>query len=249
TLGAKVIRAYEKEHGVNVPWAILIDLTAPAPRALDLAALVEQGQKLGIYSYFLFIAERTAALESLFAVAQRFSGSAFFLFSTDVSTNERLAASDELLSNTLFVPRGGSSTYPEIGALLMQKKRMFGLNCEYNAINADVLLSDAFLQTVINQGYPFLFLIPSLTCDAGTRKRVNDEVLSLRGHGRYPLFPMDLYDDLQQVDHIISDEHCMLALGPDGSVLYPASAGNLNLREHTLEELIWLTMPRVHHHR
>jgi hypothetical protein len=249
TLGAKTIRAYEKEQGVNVPWTILVDLNRPARRTLDLDRLVDEGQKLGIYSYFLFLGEHTGPLDTLLAVAGRYSGSAFFLFSLDEAMNGRMAECDAFLSNTLIVPRGGSDADPSIGALLTQKKRMFGLNCEYNALNADRLLSDEFLQAVVDQGYPFLFLIPSLTCEADTRRRVSDKVLDLRARGRYPLFPVDLFNDLQQVDHLISDEHCMLALGTDGSVLYPAETDELNLNEHTLEELIRLTMPRVHHRR
>ncbi len=249
TMGAKVIRAYEKREGVNVPWTVLVDLGRPAGRTPDLAALVEQGQKLGIYTYFLFAGEQTADLDSVLQTAERFSGSAFFLLSTDGAMNARLAASDALLCNTLVVPRGGDPSCPEIGGVLAKKKRMFGLNCEYNAVNADTLLSDAFLQNVVEQGYPFLFLISSGDCDEETRARVNAKVLAIRGDGRYPLFPIDLYNDLQQVDHIISDEQCMLVLGADGSVLYPAGTDAPAFGERTLEELIRLTMPRVRHHR
>jgi len=249
TMGAKVIRAYEKKEGFNVPWTVLVDLSRPAETILDLEQLVEQGQRLGIYTYFLFVGEHTPDPDSMLSLAERFGSSAFFLVSVDAAMNARMAASDELLCNTLIVPRGGDPACPEIGGVLSQKKRMFGLNCEYNAVNADTLLSDAFLQNVVEQGYPFLFLIPSLDCDPATRERVNAAVLALRVSGRYPLFPIDLYNDLQQVDHIISDEHCMLALGADGSVLYPKGVQGLTFQGRTLEELIRLTMPRVHHHR
>jgi hypothetical protein len=249
TMGAKAIRAYEKKEGVNVPWTVLVDLARPTERTLDLSRLVEQGQRLGIYTYFLFVGEQTADLDAVLQTAERFSGSAFFLLSTGGAMNARLAASDALLCNTLIVPRGGDPSCPEIGGMLAQKKRMFGLNCEYNAVNADALLSDAFLQSVVEQGYPFLFLISSADCDEGTRARVSAGVLALRGGGRYPLFPIDLYNDVQQVDHIISDEQCMLVLGADGALLYPADADAPAFGEQTLGELIRLTMPRVRHHR
>ncbi|MDD3214902.1 MAG: hypothetical protein PHY64_14620 [Eubacteriales bacterium] len=249
TMGAKVIRAYEKEQRVNVPWTLLLNLNQSNRKMLDLASLVEQGQKLGIYTYFLYIGRQTVELDEILHVAEQYGSSAFFLLSADESMNERMAATDALLCNTLIVPRGGDPSCPDIGGILAQKKRMFGLNCEYNAVNADTLLSDAFLQSVVRQGYPFLFLISSSDCDSATRKRVYDTVLELRGKGHYPLFPVDLYKDVQQVDHIISDEHCMLILNKDGSVIYPADAGGLSFENHTLEELIQLTMPRVHHHR
>ncbi len=249
TMGAKQIRAYEKEHGVNVPWTILLDLRHGEFPTLDLPKLVHEGQALGIYTYFLYVCEHTADLDAILAVAEQFSGSAFFLFSADGSTNARLAAIDALLNNTLIIPRGGDSSCPEIGGMLAQKKRMFGLNCEYNAVNAQTLLSDAFIQAVAEQGYPFLFLIPSPDCDPVTRKHVNESVLALRSEGRYPLFPVDLYDDVRQVDHIISEESCMLALRTDGLVLYPIGASPVTLNGCSLEELIAATMPRTHRRR
>lgn len=249
TMGAKVIRAYEKEHSVNVPWTILLRMNRPTEKSLDLAQLVQQGQVLGIYTYFLFIGKHTADLDGILYVTGQYSGSAFFLLSEDESTNMYMATSEAMLRNTLFVPHGGEPGLSDISGILAQKKRMFSLNCEYNATNADFLVSDAFLQTVVAQGYPFLFLIPAPDCDEGTRSRVYSQVLSIRAVARYPLFPIDLYTDVQQVDHIISDERCMLELGADGSLLYPANVGTLSVANQSLEELIRQAMPRVRHHR
>lgn len=248
-MGAKVIRAYEKEHGLNVPWTILLQLNRPGERTLDLAQLVAQGQTLGIYAYFLFVGEQTADWDGLLAVIGQCHSSAFFLISGDEPTNRRMADCSAPLRNTLFVPRGGIADLPDISAALVQKKRMFSLNCEYNASNAEMLLSDAFLQKVVDWGYPFLLLVPAPDCDPETRARVYADVLRVRGESRYALFPIDLYTDVQQVDHIISDERCMLEIGSDGSLLYPASADGLNVADQPLEELIRLTMPRVRRHR
>lgn len=249
TMGAKMIRAYEKEHGVNVPWAILADMNRAVPPTLELARLVEEGQKLGIYTYFLFVGEHTADFNAILSVAEAFAGSAFFLLSGDESTNAQMASSDALLRNTLIVPRGGETGLPEVSGILSQKKRMFGLNCEYNALNADAFLSDAFLRSAVVQGYPFLFLIPAPDCDDLTRERVYAKVLALRAGGCYPIFPIDLYEDLRQVDHIISDECCMLILSADGSVLYPESTDSLNYSNITLEELIRRRMPQIRRRR
>lgn len=249
TMGAKMIRAYEKEHGVNVPWTILLRMNRSVAQPLDLAKLVAQGQALGIYTYFLFVGEHTADLDGILRVTGQYHGSAFFLLAEDDSTNLRMAANDAMLLNTLFVPRGGEQGLSDISGTLVQKKRMFSLNCEYNAINADYLLSDAFLQTVVTQGYPFLFLVSAPGCDEATRTRVYTQVLATRGVARYPLFPIDLYTDVQQVDHIISDERCLLELGADGSLLHPTNVGTLSVADLPLEELIRQAMPRVRHHR
>jgi len=249
TMGAKMIRAFEKEHSVNVPWTILLRMNRPTEKPLDLAQLVQQGQMLGIYTYFLFVGKNTADLGRILHIAEQYSSSAFFLLAEDESMNMRMAASDAMLRNTLFVPRGGETGLSDISGILAQKKRMFSLNCEYNASNADYLVSEPFLQTVVAQGYPFLFFIPAPDCDENTRAYVLSQVLSVRAIARYPLFPIDLYTDVQQVDHIISDERCMLELDADGSVLYPAAVGTLSVADQSLEALIRQAMPRIRHHR
>ena len=67
-MGAKVIRAYEKEHGVNVPWTVILHLEQSTPTPLDLASLVTQGQALGIYTYFVYIGTQTANPDALLTV-------------------------------------------------------------------------------------------------------------------------------------------------------------------------------------
>ena len=249
TMGAKIIRAYEKEHGVNIPWTILVQTNSATDRRLDLDTLVSQGQKLGIYTYFLFTGRQSGSFANLLSTAERYRSSAFFLFSEDGATNTQLASLDNLPPNALIIPRDSGAETSEIGNLLVQKKRMFGLNCEYNASNVAYYLSDAFLQSVASAGFPFLFLIPAPGCDAQTCARVNAEVLSLRTTVRYPLFPIDLYRDVLQVDHIISDERCMLILGADGAVRYPCNAEALNVSDMTLEHLLRQTMPGVRRYR
>lgn len=247
-MGAKVIRAYEKENGVNVPWTLLIHLDTPTDKPLNLSELVRQGQALGIYTYFVFVGNAAANLDDILHVAAQYASSAFLLLAGDEATNQRMAENDALSPNTVFVPRGGGEGYNSISEMLAQKKRMFGLNCEYNATNAEFLLSDAFLETVTAQGYPFLFLIAAPDCDGATRALVYQRMLAIRSVARYPLFPIDLLTDVQQVDHIISDERCMLELNADGSLRYPAE-GSASIADLPLEVVIRQTMPRIRRHR
>lgn len=249
TLGAQKIRAYEKDNGINVPWTLLLKLDEPPTEPLDFDGLVSQGQNLGIYTYFLFVGQKGLPLTSLLAMAERFGNCAFFLLAADEMTNDLLFQSAALPRNMLFVPRGDTPRSAQISAELIQKKRMFGFHCEYNATNAEHLLSHVFLQNIIQQGTPFLFLIAAADCDRATRNLVHSRVLALRAQGRYPLFPVDLYQDVQQVDHIISNESCLLALDVNGAVLYPPQAKPVTLHDYTLQALIGLTMPPVRHKR
>ncbi len=248
TVGAKTIRAYEKKQGVNVPWTLLVDISKSLKPSLDLSAMVTQGQQLGIHTYFLFVGKDTADLGSILTAAEQHQNCAFFLLSCDDWMNHQLADSDALLSNILIVPHSGKDVPPDVSQRLSQKKRMFGLNCTYNAATINHYLSDAFLSSVVRQGYPFLFFIPAEDCDDATREHMYEKVLSIRNKGRFPLFPIELPIDIQQVDHIISNERCMLTLAADGSVDYPKGFKHISLQQNTLEELIHLTMPRVRRH-
>lgn len=249
TQGAKTIRTYEKEHGVNVPWTILLDLNRPTAHPLDMNRLIDEGEKMGIYTYFLFVGKQTIDLDALLTAAEMHGSSAFFLLSADEETNNDLARSDALFRNTLLVPCGSQNALPAAGGLLSEKRRMFGLNCEYNEINAEAYLSDTFLQSVVQEGYPFLFLYPAHGCDPAVRAHVYNQIVAIRSRGRYPLFPVELVNDVQQVDHIISNESCMLVLSSDGSLVYPADTGTERFGTLSLAALIERAMPHVHHHR
>jgi len=78
TMGAKMIRAYEKERGVNVPWAILLRCNMPAAKPLDLSRLVAEGQALGIFAYFLFVGSQTERLADMLATVAQCHTCAFF---------------------------------------------------------------------------------------------------------------------------------------------------------------------------
>lgn len=122
TMGAKVIRAYEKENGVNIPWTLLVDTGRPQARTFDFLRLVEEGQRLGIYTYFLFVGSGTGSLAPWLAAADRHRNSAFFLFSQDATANDQLASLEAALCNVLIVPRGGVPGVESLLASLAQKK-------------------------------------------------------------------------------------------------------------------------------
>ena len=249
TMGAKAIRTYEKEHGVNVPWTIILRLDQPTQTPLRLASLVEQGQALGIYTYFVYISSQTANPSALLSTMEQQTNSAFFVLSADVETNLWMAGQNTLPPNTLMVPLCDSEGETQVGDAFAKLRRLFGFCCVYDANNADQLLSDVFMERMVAQGCPILFYLPAPGCDPETIHRVYTSLLALRGAGRHPLFPIALPEDIRQVDHIISNEQCMLELGADGTVLRPEGSASLSVEQLSLEALIGQTMPRVRHHR
>jgi len=249
TMGAKMIRAYEKEHGVNVPWTVLLHLDQPTQTPLNLASLVAQGQALGIYTYFVYIGSQTANPSALLSAMQLQTNSAFFVLSADRETNLWMAGQEALPPNTLMVPLCDNTGETQVSVTFAALRRLFGFCCVFDAANAEQLLSDVFMEQIVAQGCPMLFYLPAPDCDADTIRHVYTSLLALRSAGRYPLFPIALPEDIRQVDHIISNEQCMLELGADGTVLRPEGSASLSVEQLSLEGLIEQTMPRVRHHR
>ena len=66
THGAQIIRNHEAEHGYNVPWCLVLDLRQGM--GFDVGEVMTQGEKMGIYAYFVFAGneEQTETLCSVF---------------------------------------------------------------------------------------------------------------------------------------------------------------------------------------
>lgn len=243
--GARAIREYEAAHEANVPWTLFFDLDQPSP-AIDLSALVQQGQQIGIHTCFLLIGKNTPDLLGLLKTLERLNDCAFILLSESAETSQALAESTLKLRNVVIAPAFDQDNLALISEKLHQKGRLTALARMYDEHNADEVLRDAFLRETISLGYPFLLLAPTPDCGKETQRAVREAVLALRAGQRYPVFIVDLYSDVAEVDRIISDEPCAMSICGDGTVF--SSAGpceGLNAVSQPLSELIARAMPRA----
>ena len=246
TFGARTIREYEKQNRVNVPWTIFLNADVSAERSMDVKKLIEQGMALGIYTYFVFVGNRTNNFEALLQLVQSLPQCAFLLISESAEMNARFAELTDPLLNVLLAPAAEYENLEQVSRELTRQQRMIALCSLYDEHNADDLLSDAYLQRICDMKFPFLMYRARQGCPPEIVRKVTNANIQLRAGQRYPVFPVNLYSDMVEVDHIISDESCSLFLSIDGTVSTPdGPMPNLNAIDLPLEEIIRRSMPRV----
>ena len=239
TYGAQLIRAYENEHGFEVPWTIFFHYHPQASFTLShMDSLIREGRSIGIFTYFLrleTIPDDWSALTELFC---RYENSAFLLFLPDEELNEDAAGILSECHNVL-ISAELSTCYKKNISLLKQKSCLTANHHYYLETDDETLSSQ-----LKGCESPFLFLLAQNGCSPADQEQLAESVYQLRCHPKYPVFPMELFTDHKRIDHIISGKTCFMEIKSDGtfslpdgsllSVLEPEASLPSLLREITL---------------
>ena len=241
TEGAKRIRRYEETNGYNVPWCILLDLSGGAQ--FDADDLMTQGEKLGIYCYLLFTKDAAQA-GALYPMLHRHKDSAVLLFAGEDALPQ---VNMEHVTNVLYVlPAQGDNVL--VHAEEMRKR---GCCCgvweSYDEENIGRLTSGEAERFAQETGAMSLFVLPKQSQSGrAVRNKMRMHVLKAREKAEYACFTVDLMEDIQRIDRIISVESCMLCISGDGcAVTMEKKHENLNIRSISLEDMLMCTMPKV----
>lgn len=209
TLGASLIRKSYEETGRSIPWLkpLVWNPSSDAGTAIDdIAALVENGQKLGIFSYHICVQDDPAGSLELFELFSRFKDCAFLLdLSSHVPslTEEQLMAIQKSRNLIVMLPAG----IPQSRTLadkLLEQKSLFAISYTYQGAEADALLEDVQVEDLLSYGSVFLILKADKGCSAETVKKVGDQVLAARLEQKYPAILIEWDSDVKRVDQIIS---------------------------------------------
>ncbi|MFR9255401.1 MAG: hypothetical protein ACLVJ6_07805 [Merdibacter sp.] len=90
TMGANIIRSLEERYRFNIPWALSLQIDAKLLQEQpDLYAdIIEQGNDLGIYTYFLYVQKQDPL--PLLPIIRQQSSCAFVLLLRDVAYSDAL---------------------------------------------------------------------------------------------------------------------------------------------------------------
>ena len=135
THGAQIIRNHEAEHGYNVPWCLVLDLRQGM--GFDVGEVMTQGEKMGIYAYFVF-AGNEEQTETLCSVFHTHPDCAVFLLLPDAELPRVNIENAPNVMTFLTVQDGGTT---ESAKELLQKQALFGLWMRYDAGNAQRVLA------------------------------------------------------------------------------------------------------------
>lgn len=216
TLGADLIRRTEEKEHFNIPWMLTLSVEQEncQNHLRQCRSLIDQGTKLGIYTYAVFIRSLPPDIFSLFAEHQ---DCAFVLFCSSAEITDDFLEQAKMLHN-LCISVEIDSHSPSVCHRLRRNRLIYGVHTFYTAETAPDILNGSFLDNTEDYAPPLVFFIPSLSCPEDTRKKIYDYILECRQSQEYPSVAIDVFHDGLKVDAIISSDPNLILFRTDGVV-------------------------------
>lgn len=271
--------AMQEKYNINIPWAILMDPTAACNLkcigcwagqydqrdSMDLATLdriIEEGKKLGIYTYLYSGGEPLIRKGDLITLARKHSECIFLSFTNGTLVDEQFAKELSEVGN-LFLAisvegneeendlRRGKGNYQKVMEamdILRKHGVGFGFSACYHRKNTEAIGSDEFVDHMIDKGCMFgwYFTYMPLGKDAQLDLLVTPEqrawmyrrMRELRAEK--PIFLMDFWNDGEFVAGCIAGGRRYIHINARGDVEPCAFIhyANLNIKDCTLLEAL-----------
>ena len=218
TLGARTIRRIEDKKGFNIPWCIQL-CPEQGVDAGWMPKVIAQGKALGIYTYLFYLEEAFADLGPVCTLAEEEPDCAFILFlhpSRIIADFDRLAA---LPNAWIFIdmdPANPEAVQAAAARLLEEQCLIGGF---IKALNDDEISILSAMEWCHTLGLTFFTFINTKRDPHSLISGEARCVPPLRAQPQYPVFPIDLFTDLAQIDCNISTEACLTVVMGDGTVL------------------------------
>lgn len=234
TEGARTIRSIEAAEHFNIPWCLCLELapdTFPANRRAY-ERLIHQGQELGIYTWQLHTPVIQKELLELFS---SFPDCAFVLFCPSHAITPDLLGQVQNLPNLMFSCLYEKDSYTDCEKACKQLREsgfLYGLHLHYQAGDEQKVIQDSFLAPLMALSPAFTFFSPREDIPFAQRQQFYQVIKKLRLEQPYPTVFMELLQDNQAIDGIISSEGCSGGFTSDGQ-LYSLS-GKIPLKDTNL---------------
>lgn len=205
-LGAGSIRQLEESFGYNIPWVITLDVSRESlsQREARFHALIEEGEKMGIFTWILYSHECVAECIEL---AAQHPQSAFVVFFDHSNINWCVIdCASDLKNLMLVIPTDDNAAITcgllrEAG-LLYSVYTMYGENDLHRLQNGDQFCEMEQLHPV------FSVFIPEADCPEKVRKNAYDAIHTARMEQTHATILWELRRDCMMVDRVISGDGC-----------------------------------------
>ena len=247
TYGAREIRKYQAEHRKALPVSIQLRYDPSiqdkenALTVSDIAAIVRQGEKLGIYTYYIRQIGDLNDDYGILSVFGSFRDSAF----TWMRPNGRLTAAQIQLLNDCrnvctILPAGDTETYIT-ASFLRTQKILYAIYALYNDVNREQVFHDLVSEGALTSEAALCFLVQ----EDGAKADLADLCRESRNKQELPCFLIDYYRNAASLSNMTVQHPYVLEIGTDRTILSPdADAGRLNM-ETPLEEELGRIMPAL----
>lgn len=220
TEGVKKIRQHQQRYNYGVPWVIIFDFRTPTIDRLnniEICDIINQGKKMGIYSYIFFIED---GVEDLVEILELNQDCAFIVYVPSKALKEENVHQFRLKGNgvfsVLFDENDNRETLFQAIELLSADKCLFAVHSYYNDQNIEDILNDRWIKNVEALPCIFAFLIRGENCSDENSKKVLEYIYNSRMDKQHKLFLMDFYGDIDYINRIISSDSFFLTIEQNG---------------------------------
>ena len=239
TAGSRIIRRLESERGYDIPWCLTLVLNR---RGFDdhetaYSDLIEQGKKMGIYTYLLMAQELPAGLLPLL---QQQRDCAFLLFAAPGDLTEDVIDMTAQLKNVVPVIRYEDGT-EEICSAMRQREMLYSVFLPYHREKAENLLTDGVMQDIEQLHSPLTCFVAYTSPENCTPSPLYQSIVNARNDLHLQTIPVELWEDLRFIDSVISpcSSHSV-AFDAEGRLIRTdgSSDSSLSFIEKPLEEIL-----------
>lgn len=213
-LGARQIRQIEAAEGYNIPWSISLEM---GPDSFSqnqdrYHALIEEGEHLGIFIWFLFSHDQAHDCLSL---AAAHPNEAFVLFcSAEEITWTLIDCASELNNLMLAVPMNEDA--PVICSLLREAGLLYSLYTTYGAADLPKIESGDWFYDMEQMHPVFSVFIPKRECSKEIQQRAYSVIHEARMAQTHATMLWEMYQDNLLIDRIVSEDGCWAGFCADG---------------------------------
>ncbi|MDL2248122.1 hypothetical protein LJB89_00295 [Tyzzerella sp. OttesenSCG-928-J15] len=241
--GAATIRSIEEKLNFNIPWCLLFDgISGQDITIKNIAAVLEQGIELGIFTYFFRLNKDFGSIDDLIELFEEKEDCAFVLLVHPSQINSGFVERCINVKN-LCIFMQLDDMKPEItrnGAQLLSNSNLLRggfINAE-NYSNANETMKYADILDL-----PLFIFMNENADKPDFSKEGRQQVNNMRLNLPYPVFPVDFYSDIEYIDKNISSTTCLSVIFDDGSIKAGGSQ-HFNIKETPLKNIFSSSMPR-----
>ncbi len=250
TCGAAAIREFEEKSGYNVPWALIVELSAHGKLDAEiLNQLISQGEELGICSYVLILNSDYSRSHDLAEVVKGHRDCAFLLCiepDLDISDIENLQRFKNILIGVNVNFRDHEKTREVIRQL--QAARLL-CTAFYRPEGTNQIEIEKAARLAASLDCKLVFALHNDSFFIDNHEKIEKAVNELRLNIKTSVIPFDLMADVVMADRNISGEGCLAIVSENGDLRITnmktkEQTGEYNIRLRSLKDIFHHALPK-----
>lgn len=244
--GAKKIREIEEHEGYNIPWtvALMIDAQRYSSHEAEYQSLLEQGKKLGIYAWQIYV---NGNADIIFPLIEENRDCAFTVLCEPETVTDEFLEDIRSVNHVMPVIRFNEKAV-HVCQQMRDRQILYSVFMTYTEEDIEDILSGGYFLAAEEVHPVFSMLIASGNCPLSVREKIYKMVSDIRQKQTLKTIPWEITYDASFVDGVISSEPCSVLFDAEGYLhnwCSRESATEYNFFQSNLVSVLKQTQPKM----